>query len=145
MQNIEADRIPVAVGLVFDPAKRVLIGCRTQPDRYFGKWEFPGGKIKYGETAAEALNRELREEVGISVNNSTQFISFAYDYPDRKVMLNFRLVYDYDGQPEACEAQDLRWVEIASLSGIDMLAPNVKVIARLEQLDLEMLDDKVSV
>lgn len=138
MPNIEPDRILVAVGLVFDEESRVLIGRRTYPDQYFGKWEFPGGKIREGESASEALQRELKEEVGISVIRSTPFCSFAYDYPDRKVMLNFRMVVDYGGTPSALEQQDLRWVEISNLSGMDMLAPNVKVIERLNSLELEL-------
>lgn len=137
MLSIEPDRIMVAVGLIFDENNRVLLGRRTHPDRYFGKWEFPGGKIRAGESVTEALHRELREEVGISVIRSTPFVSFAYDYPDRKVMLEFRLVVDYDGKPSALEQQDLRWVEISKLSRMDMLAPNVKVIEQLKIRELE--------
>lgn len=137
MRSIEPDRIMVAVGLIFDENNRVLLGRRTHPDRYFGKWEFPGGKIRADESAAEALRRELREEVGISVICSTPFISFAYDYPDRKVMLNFRLVVDYNGKPSALEQQELCWVKISKLSRMDMLAPNIKVIEQLKKLELE--------
>ncbi len=134
MPNIEADdRIPVAVGLVFDHRRRVLIGCRTVRDRYFGKWEFPGGKIRADETVEQALYRELNEELGICVIGSAPFDSFSYDYPDRKVMLDFHLVNDYIGEPSAREQQDLCWVEIERLREYDMLAPNIRVIDQLEK------------
>jgi len=127
----EADRIPVAVGLVVDCKRRVLIGCRTTQDRYFGKWEFPGGKIRDDETVAQALSRELSEELGIRVNYSTKFDSFAYDYPDRKDMLHFQLVSDYDGEPSGCEQQDVCWVEIEQIGDFDMLESTGRVIDSL--------------
>lgn len=134
MQNTEVDRIPVAVGVVLDCMRRVLIGCRTAKDQYFGKWEFPGGKIKTDETVGQALCRELSEELGICVNSSIPFDSFSYDYPDRKVMLNFHLVNDYVGEPCGREHQELQWVEINQLSEFDMLAASARVVERLEQL-----------
>lgn len=143
MLNTEPDRIRVAVGLIFDETNRILLGRRVRRDLYFGKWEFPGGKIKAGESTAEALQRELREEIGISVIRSTPFVSFAYDYPDRKVMLDFRLVVEFDGRPDALEQQELRWVEISKLGRMDMLAPNARVIERLNMLELESRDGEI--
>ena len=145
MPNIEPDRIRVAVGLVLDSQRRVLIGCRTAPDQYFGKWEFPGGKIQNGESVSDALKRELNEEIGILVISSTHFDSFNYDYPDRKVMLNFRLVEHYSGEPDSLEQQDLRWVEINDLGGFDMLAPNIRIIEQLKKLNRQGTDGEISI
>lgn len=133
MQSIEPERIAVAVGLIFDSENKILIGQRTTPDAYEGKWEFPGGKIEPFESAEEALSRELREEIGISVIDTVHFMTFEYDYPDRKVLLNFRLVERYEGSPIARERQDLRWVELSSLGEFDMLAPNVSVLEALKR------------
>ncbi len=132
MRNTEVDRIPVVVGLIFDVQWRVLIGRRTVRDEYFGKWEFPGGKVESGETESAALVRELHEELGIQVVSSTPFDSFPYDYPERRVMLYFRMVR-YEGRPQGLEQQQLRWIEVERLNEMDMLAPNVRVIGRLEQ------------
>ncbi len=140
MLNTEPDRIPVAVGLVMDADHRILIGCRTVTDQYFGKWEFPGGKIKEGESASEALKRELLEELGIEIDSSMPFDSFAYDYPDRKVMLYFRRVERYIGRPCGLEQQELRWVRVAELKNFDMLAASKKVIEQLEDLEREACD-----
>ena len=131
MPSTEPERIKVAVGLVFDSESRILIGQRTTPDRHRGKWEFPGGKVEPHESVDEALSRELWEEVGISVNRTDHFMTFAYDYPDRKVLLNFRLVRDYEGTPLPRESQSLKWVSLARLEEFDMLAPNVSVIDEL--------------
>ncbi|MDE0309911.1 MAG: 8-oxo-dGTP diphosphatase MutT [Acidiferrobacterales bacterium] len=131
MQNIEPERIAVAVGLILDSENKILIGQRTVQDAYLGKWEFPGGKIEPAESADEALHRELWEEIGISVIDTVHFMTFEYDYPDRKVLLDFRLVSHYDGTPVAREQQNLRWVQLAQLGDFDMLAPNVCVIEAL--------------
>ena len=131
MQTTERERIAVAVGLVFDPDRKILIGQRTKSDAYEGKWEFPGGKIELSETADEALIRELREEIGISVSQTVHFMTFKYDYPDRKVLLNFRLVQNYEGEPTAREQQELRWVELSQLNDFDMLAASFPVIDAL--------------
>ena len=133
MQNIVAERISVVVGLIFDADRRILIGQRTSPEMYKGMWEFPGGKIKPFESDAEALDRELLEEIGISVNRSVSFMSFAYDYPDRSVLLKFRMVDEFEGEPEPCERQVLQWVEFSKLSKFDMLPPNIIVIEKLQK------------
>lgn len=131
MQNTEPERIAVVVGLVFDSAGKILIGQRTESDVYEGKWEFPGGKVELSETADQALVRELREELGISVLSTDHFMMFEYDYPERKVLLDFRMVRDYDGEPFARERQELRWVNLAQLSDFDMLAASKPVIDAL--------------
>lgn len=133
MQSIEPERIAVAVGLIFDSENKILIGQRTTPDAYEGKWEFPGGKIEPFESAEEALRRELWEEIGISVSHTVQFMTFEYDYPDRKVLLYFRLVERYEGNPIAREQQNLQWVQLSRLGEFDMLAPNISVIEALKQ------------
>ena len=133
MQNIVAERITVVVGLIFDVDRRILIGQRTGPELYKGMWEFPGGKIKPFESDAEALDRELLEEIGISVNRSVSFMSFDYDYPDRSLLLKFRMVDEFEGEPEPCEQQVLKWVEFSRLSEFDMLPPNIIVIEKLQK------------
>ena len=133
MQSTEPERIAVAVGLIVDSENNFLIGQRTTPDAYEGKWEFPGGKIEPFESADEALRRELWEEIGISVVQTVHFMTFEYDYPDRKVLLYFRLVERYEGNPIAREQQNLRWVQPSQLEEFVMLAASVSVIEALVQ------------
>lgn len=139
MQSTDPERIPVAVGLIFDPEGRVLIGKRNATDRYLGKWEFPGGKIEEYETESEALRRELFEELGISVIDCEPFMRFPFNYPDRNVMLNFRVVKAYEGEEQSREQQQIRWVEIDNLVDFDMLDPNVRVIEELQKISKSTL------
>ena len=133
MQNTEPERVPVAVGLVFDLEGRVLIGKRNAADRYNGKWEFPGGKIEEYETESEALRRELFEELGIRVIDCEPFMSFPFNYPDRNVLLNFRVVKEYEGKEHSREQQQICWVDVDQLVQFDMLPPNVRVIEELQK------------
>lgn len=126
-------RIEVAVGIVFNKHGHVLVGQRTVKDQYYQKWEFPGGKLEAGESAATALAREFMEEVGIEVLASTALMQLDHDYPDRQVRLYVRTITDYQGQVAALEGQALQWVEITQLEKLDFLQGNQAILELLKQ------------
>ncbi|NND80857.1 MAG: 8-oxo-dGTP diphosphatase MutT [Gammaproteobacteria bacterium] len=121
-------RIDVAVGLLLDDRGRVLIGQRTVQDQYFAKWEFPGGKFEAGETAMQALDRELHEELGIQNLISTPCMELQHDYPDRRVRLHVMRVNSYQGKVQAKEGQALQWLPLAQLQEVDLLAGNLPIV-----------------
>ena len=132
MQNTDLERISVVAGIIFNKNKEVLIGSRKKTCDYAGYWEFPGGKIEPSETEIVALKRELKEEIGISVTDSFFFMEVPYDYASHNVQLQFRLVFDFDGEPKSLENQELMWIDIGRLTEIKMLAANTKVIEKLK-------------
>ena len=69
--SVVADRVPVnvAVGVLIAPDGRFLLTSRPEGKVFAGYWEFPGGKLEAGETVAEALKRELFEELGIHIGD----------------------------------------------------------------------------
>lgn len=77
--------IEVACGVVLNPAGEALMAQRPAGKIAAGFWEFPGGKIEAGESAHNALVRELDEELGIRVHASTPLIDFIQPYTDRRV------------------------------------------------------------
>jgi 8-oxo-dGTP diphosphatase len=91
----------------------VLLADRPAGKPFAGYWEFPGGKIEPGEPVAEALSRELHEELGIDIGPSTPWVTFEFDYPHAYVELQFRRVRDWRGEPHAREGQRLRFVDPA--------------------------------
>ncbi len=91
----------------------VLLADRPAGKPFAGYWEFPGGKIEPGEPVAEALARELHEELGIDIASSTPWVTFEFDYPHAYVELQFRLVRQWKGEPHAREGQRLRFVDPA--------------------------------
>ncbi|GHA05962.1 hypothetical protein GCM10008090_14500 [Arenicella chitinivorans] len=125
-------RIEVAVGVIMDDTGRLLVGQRVVEDHYFNKWEFPGGKIEAGESVSSALDREFREEVGISVTVSKPLIELEHDYPDRHVRLHVHLISQFSGEVTPLEGQALAWVNFDELEKLDFLAGNQPIIEALK-------------
>ena len=103
--NIEA-----SVGIIFNESFQLLMAERPQSKTWRGWWEFPGGKIEKGETPLEALKRELKEEIGISVIDAEKWIVRKYAYEGYEVTLHFFKVTQWSGNIEAKEEQKISWV-----------------------------------
>jgi len=127
-------RLRVAAGILRDIGGRVLITERVGGGPFQGMWEFPGGKIGADESAAEALVRELEEELGIEAAEVEYFMHLDHDYPDRSVSIDFFLVREWKNDPLGLEGQALRWVELESLADQNLLPADVPVIEALQQM-----------
>ncbi|MCH9695072.1 MAG: 8-oxo-dGTP diphosphatase MutT [Gammaproteobacteria bacterium] len=123
----------VAAGILCDPDGRVLIAERLGDGPFHGMWEFPGGKIAAGETAPEALSRELAEELGIEVTVCSSFMNLRHEYDDRIVTIEFFIVSDWNSEPVGREGQQLRWVPRRSLDANQLLPADVPVVEALQQ------------
>ncbi len=108
----------VAVGVIRDAHARVLIARRQPGIHLAGCWEFPGGKVECGETAADALRRELREELGIDATAASPLIKVRHPYPGRRVLLDVWQVTSFSGSPRGLQGQSLRWVDPEELPRI---------------------------
>ena len=106
-----ADRplVQVAVGVLFLPDGRFLLTSRPPGKVYEGYWEFPGGKLEPNETIAQALARELREELGIEIEDCTLWKTEQVDYPHAWVQLNFCRVTRWSGDLQMREGQTFSW------------------------------------
>ena len=118
----------VAVGVVRDLAGRILLTQRAKHVHQGGLWEFPGGKLEHGESALQALRRELREEVGIEVLSARPLIKVRHRYPDLQVLLDVWRVDGFAGIATAHEDQAMRWVEADQLNQYDFPAANLPII-----------------
>ena len=130
-----ADRphIRVAAGILRDPDGRFLIAQRPDGAHVGGFWEFPGGKLRSGESPAEALVRELHEEIGVCVEAATPFMAYRHDYPERSVELHVFLVERFAGDPRGLEGQPLRWVSVADLTTAGLLEADVPIAEALSK------------
>ena len=102
----------VAVGVVLDGQGRFLLTSRPVGKAYAGYWEFPGGKVEAGETVAQALSRELLEEIGLQVHRVQPWRSQRVDYPHALVDLHFCKVYEWSGTLTMHEGQDCVWAQL---------------------------------
>jgi len=109
-----ADRpvVDVAVGVLIRPDGHFLLTSRPVGKVYAGYWEFPGGKLEAGETVAQALLRELQEELGISIGPVTPWRVEMVDYPHALVRLNFCKVFSWRGDLQMREAQLFAWQQL---------------------------------
>ena len=128
--------IRVVVGLLADSAGNILIAQRRAGTHMAGRWEFPGGKRHAGESAMQALQRELREELAVEVDAAEPLIVLEHEYPDRHVELDTWLVTAWRGRPQSCEGQQLRWVAPGALADADLLEADAPIIYALLDLSL---------
>lgn len=121
----------MAVGILIDPLGRVLITRRAPQTHQGGLWEFPGGKVEPGETIVDALARELKEELGVTVLISEPFMTLEHDYGDQCVRLAIYCVTSWRGEPSGMEGQPLAWQQPKNLTDWPFPAANQPILTRL--------------
>ena len=104
--------VDVAVGVLIDGQGRFLMTSRPTGKVYADHWEFPGGKLESGETVAQALRRELNEELGIDIGEAHPWQVEMVDYPHALVRLHFCKVYEWAGEFEMREGQAMAWEQL---------------------------------
>jgi 8-oxo-dGTP diphosphatase len=124
----------VVAGVLLDDTGRVLIAQRPHGSWQAGRWEFPGGKVESGETDEQALRRELKEELGIHVQQARLLQTVEHAYSDRTVSIALWLVPRYEGTPQGLDAQALQWRQPQELHSVDLLEADLPFIATLENL-----------
>jgi len=104
--------VQVAVGVLIRTDDSFLLTSRPEGKAYAGYWEFPGGKLEVGETVAQALKRELQEEIGITIEDCDAWKTGQIDYPHALVQLNFCKVTRWSGELQMREAQFYAWQQL---------------------------------
>jgi 8-oxo-dGTP diphosphatase len=125
------ETVDAAVAVLLRDDGKVLLGQRPEGKSWAGWWEFPGGKIEDGETAIEALQRELQEELGTSAIEAYPWLTRRFDYPERSVKLHFFMVRRWTAEPHGKEAQQLSWQAPESLTVGPMLPANAPILGAL--------------
>jgi 8-oxo-dGTP diphosphatase len=133
VESAPKPRLRVVAAALFDAQGRVLIAERPAGKHMAGWWEFPGGKVAPDESDAQALVRELREELGVDARPQAQIMTLTHEYPDRVVDLVLWRV-SATGEPLGLDGQQLKWVPCDSLEAERLLPADRPFIEALQLL-----------
>jgi 8-oxo-dGTP diphosphatase len=124
----------VVVAAVIERAdRRVLIGQRRRDDSSPLKWEFPGGKVREGEGLEEALARELKEELGVTLRKSREIGRVRHQYANypEELEIHFFAAEIAEVEVTPIVFEQVAWVLPKELGGYDFLMANRELIGRL--------------
>jgi 8-oxo-dGTP diphosphatase len=130
----ETETLIVTAAVILEKGK-VLVTQRNEDSFHRLLWEFPGGKVRANEEPREALQRELREELGVEARVGNLFDVVYHVYPEFPILL---LVYECiieRGIPKPLECRDLRWVEVQDVLTLSMPAADEPIRRHLVALE----------
>lgn len=111
-----------------------FMACQRPPHKARGlKWEFVGGKVEPGETRAQALIRECREELGVTVQVGDIFMEVDHVYPDLTVHLTLFHASIAEGTPQKLEHNDIRWITVDEIDKYEFCPADEEILERLKQ------------
>lgn len=124
--------IHVAVGVLIDNTDCVLLARRQKGTHLEGYWEFPGGKVESGETVEAALARELTEELGVVIGETSSLVTVNHDYGEKQVLLDVHRVLSWTGEPHGAEGQPIAWVSESALDDYKVPEANAEIMVRVK-------------
>ena len=96
-------------------------------------WEFVGGKVESGETLSDALIRECREELDITVAPQDVFMEVIHEYPDLTVRLTLFNATIAEGTPKALEHNDIRWITVSQIDELEFCPADEEILKKLKE------------
>ena len=120
----------VAAALIWDGDKFMI--CQRPAHKARGLlWEFVGGKVEPGETREQALIRECKEELAVTVSVGEVFMDVIHEYPDLLVHLTLFNAAIAEGIPQKLEHNDIRWITVDEIPSYDFCPADEEILKRL--------------
>jgi 8-oxo-dGTP diphosphatase len=94
-------------------------------------WEFVGGKVEPGETKEEALIRECREELAVTLSVGDVFMDVTHEYPDLTVHLTLFNAVIAEGEPQKLEHNDIRWITVGEIGQYEFCPADEEILVRI--------------
>ena len=96
-------------------------------------WEFVGGKVESGETKEQALIRECREELAVTVSVGEVFMDVTHEYPDLTVHLTLFNAKIAEGEPQMLEHNDISWITSREIPDYDFCPADVEILSEIRR------------
>ena len=126
------DLTEVVAALIWDNGKFMI--CQRPAHKARGLlWEFVGGKVEPGESREQALIRECREELDITLAVGDVFMEVVHEYPDLTVHLTLFHAAIASGVPQKLEHNDIRWITPAEIPQYDFCPADTEILRRIQE------------
>ena len=122
----------VVAALIWDQDR--FLACQRPAHKARGLlWEFVGGKVEPGETKEEALIRECREELDVTISVSEPFMELVHVYPDLTVELTLFHATIKEGVPQKLEHNDIRWLKVEEIDDYTFCPADEEILKKLKK------------
>jgi 8-oxo-dGTP diphosphatase len=129
--NCPGIELRVVCAVIADEAGRYLVAKRPMGKALGGKWEFPGGKIDAGEEPSDALLREIREEMGVTIRILDPLAEVLHHYETVSIRLIPFLALIQEGDLVPLEHEEIRWVALDEIQSLDLAEADVSIVKAL--------------
>ena len=120
----------VVAALIWDNGHFLI--CQRPPNKKRGLlWEFVGGKVEQGETKQQALIRECREELGVTIAVDDIFMEVSHTYPDISIVLSLFNARIMDGELQKLEHNDLKWITADEIKNYEFCPADEEILQRI--------------
>ncbi len=124
----------VVAALIWDHDR--FLACQRPAHKARGLlWEFVGGKVEPGESACDALIRECREELAVTVAVDDVFMTVIHEYPDLSVRLTLYNALIVEGTIQKLEHNDIRWITTSEIDQYDFCPADKDILVKLKKID----------
>ena len=129
----------VVAALIWENGRFLI--CRRPAHKTRGLlWEFVGGKVEPGETKRQALIRECKEELAVTIRVDDLYMEVVHPYPDMTVELSLFNAAIIQGEPQLLEHSEIRWITPDEIDSFDFCPADVEILAKLKA-DYAQLND----
>lgn len=125
----------MVVAAIIRKDNKILICQRPENKGSPLMWEFPGGKVEPGETDEQALIRECREELAITISLGDMFINVVHEYPDIIVHLTLYNATISEGEPQLLEHNDYCWITKEEIPLYNFCPADKMILKRLMEAE----------